>query len=133
MKAAIYDKSTGAIRMIVDARIEEIGRQCADGEAVYEGEADQVKDRIDPATKTRVPYVPDSPGDGAVWDEASYSWIPAARADLRRRQSIIAQIEVLEAKVLRPLLEVRVNPDNAEDARRLADIRNQIISLRSQL
>lgn len=57
----------------------------------------------------------------------------AANMDAQTKSEALQQISSLEKRAIRPLRALMLNPDNAEERTRLADIESQIAELRKVL
>lgn len=102
--------------------------------AVY-GVYDYLSKRVDPATGAVYDWVPPQPSDMHEWDGAVKRWVVKAEEldRITAVESAQATVESLEARMIRPLSELTLDPTNVEARAVLEDLVQQIVVVRPVL
>lgn len=128
MKFCVYDRATGVIRQSFDADERDAKKQIGEGEAIYFGEADTRRHRIDPETISRIDMKDFDPQDGSVWIKSEGRWMSPSETMARENSEIRARIEALERKQHRRVRELLEASDP-----RLREISREIETQRAKL
>lgn len=134
---SIYELSTGVFigKQVTAYTDEQIAMNTPPGCAAIEGRFDAGSQRVDLSTGEVVDYRPASPDAEHEWNEAARRWTlrPEIALVRRARANTIAQIESLEARQLRPLRELSIDPSNMAARDMIDQIDRQIRALRLTL
>jgi hypothetical protein len=139
-QVSVYDKSTGLITQILSA-------DCGDSDWAFvlnsipkesgyvEGAHDHMCRKVDLVTNEVVKYQPESPGPDYECNENKERWKKTAEARLRDSKDKEARIKLqeLSVKMVRPLSELMINPNDVAAKAVLSSLQSVAESLRADV
>jgi hypothetical protein len=127
----VFEVASGAIVGIrVSSRaIDEIALR--EGQDLIEGAFDALSYRIDPSTRQAVDYQPPRPDESHFWDGISRRWLvdPLVSQARARETQILQSIKGIDERLIRPMVELTINPSDAEALK----IRDMLVQEKAKL
>lgn len=109
----IFDKKSGAIVGLRQSNKSIDSIPLLDGQGILEGVSDALSQRVEEGYL--VDYQPPRPDDNHYWDTQEKRWFvnPIFAAKRARETEILQMIKGIDERLIRPLVEIQVNPDDA--------------------
>jgi len=105
------------------------------GHVAWFGDVDFLSQKMDVETGKLVDYQPPRPSEKHYWHTARKRWLldPIIEANRAREVEILQAIKGIDERVIRPMLELQLNPDDADAQKIRTKLMEEKSKLRAEL
>lgn len=134
-KYIIFDAVTGQIRSHFSGAERQLHLNVPEDCDAIEGDADPLSQRVEPVTRTLIDWQPPQPSADHEWKPEQRRWVKNQRVLDREliRLDAQARVDELERKMLRPMRELRQDPNDTIAAAKLDELTAEIDALVKEL